>query len=61
MPDGNYKRFLEENSNIKPKIGNIVNSKGEILGKHTGLYNYTFCYTLFLHNDQLQYSYILKL
>ena len=26
---------------IHPKTGNIVNSKGEILGKHTGLYNYT--------------------
>ena len=38
---GNYKRFLEENSEIKPKAGNIVNTKGEILGKHTGLYNYT--------------------
>ncbi|MBO5349622.1 MAG: tRNA 2-thiouridine(34) synthase MnmA [Clostridia bacterium] len=41
IPDGNYKKFLENNSNIKPKQGNIVNSKGEILGKHTGLYNYT--------------------
>ena len=41
VPDGNYKKFLEENSEIKPKDGNIVNSKGEILGKHTGLYNYT--------------------
>ena len=41
IPDGDYKKFLEENSNIKPKKGNIVNSKGEILGKHTGLYNYT--------------------
>ena len=41
IPDGNYKKFLEENSNIKPHQGNIVNSKGEILGKHTGLYNYT--------------------
>ncbi|MGN1298379.1 MAG: tRNA 2-thiouridine(34) synthase MnmA [Candidatus Scatovivens sp.] len=41
VPDGNYKKFLENNSNIKPKIGNIVNSKGDILGKHTGLYNYT--------------------
>ena len=41
IPDGNYKKFLEANSNIKPKIGNIVNSKGEVLGKHTGLYNYT--------------------
>ena len=41
VPDGNYKKFLENNSNIKPKVGNIVNSKGEVLGKHTGLYNYT--------------------
>ena len=41
VPDGNYKKFLENNSQIKPKTGNIVNSKGQILGKHTGLYNYT--------------------
>ena len=41
VPDGDYKKFLENNSNLKPKKGNIVNSKGEILGKHTGLYNYT--------------------
>jgi len=41
IPDGDYKKFLEQNSDIKPKKGNIVNSKGEILGKHTGLYNYT--------------------
>ena len=38
---GNYKKFLEDNSDIKPKEGNIVNSKGEILGKHKGLYYYT--------------------
>lgn len=41
VPDGNYKKFLENNSSIKPKQGNIVNIKGEVLGKHTGLYNYT--------------------
>lgn len=41
IPDGNYKRFLENNSDIKPKEGNIVNLEGKILGKHTGLYNYT--------------------
>lgn len=41
VPDGNYKKFLENNSNIKPREGNIVNSEGKILGKHTGLYNYT--------------------
>ena len=41
IPDGNYKKFLENNSDIKPKEGNIVNNKGKVLGKHTGLYNYT--------------------
>ena len=41
IPDGNYKKFLEKNSDIKPKVGNIVNRKGKVLGKHTGLYNYT--------------------
>ena len=41
IPDGNYKKFLEINSDLKPKEGNIVDINGKILGKHTGLYNYT--------------------
>ncbi len=41
VPDGNYKKFLENNSEIKPKEGNIILKDGTILGKHTGLYNYT--------------------
>ena len=41
IPDGNYKKFLEENSEIKPKAGNIVNRQGKVLGRHFGLYNYT--------------------
>ena len=41
VPDGNYKKFLETNSDIRPKEGNIVHREGKILGKHTGLYNYT--------------------
>ena len=41
IPDGNYKSFLENNSNLKPKVGNIVTKTGEILGKHKGLYYYT--------------------
>ena len=41
IPDGDYKLFLENNSDIKPKPGNIVNLEGKVLGKHTGLYNYT--------------------
>lgn len=41
VPDGNYKRFLENNSKLKPTKGRIVTLKGQALGKHTGLYNYT--------------------
>lgn len=41
IPDGNYKKFLEENSTLKEKPGNIVNEKGQVLGRHTGLYKYT--------------------
>lgn len=41
IPDGNYKKFLENNSDIKSVEGNIVNQEGKILGTHTGLYKYT--------------------
>lgn len=41
IPDGDYKRFLETNSDLKADIGNIVNTEGKILGKHEGLYKYT--------------------
>lgn len=41
IPEGNYKTFLENSSKIKPKLGNIINRDGKILGKHTGLYKYT--------------------
>ena len=41
IPNGNYKEFLEKESDIKSKEGNIVNKEGKILGKHTGLYKYT--------------------
>ena len=41
IPDGDYKKFLEANSVLKAKKGNIVNNEGKILGKHEGLYKYT--------------------
>lgn len=41
VPDGNYKKFLESHSEMKPQEGNIVNAKGEVLGQHKGLYYYT--------------------
>lgn len=41
IPEGDYKTFIEKNSGIKSVKGNIVNSNGNILGTHTGLYKYT--------------------
>lgn len=41
IPDGDYKKFLENNSDLKEKEGNIVTTNGEILGQHKGLYRYT--------------------
>ncbi len=41
VPDGNYKKFLEEKCDVKPKEGNIVDTSGNVLGKHKGLYYYT--------------------
>ena len=41
IPDNNYTSFLEKYLKEKPKTGNIVLKNGEVLGKHTGLINYT--------------------
>ena len=41
IPNGDYKNFLENNSDISESPGNIVTSSGKILGKHSGLYKYT--------------------
>ncbi len=41
IPDGDYKSFLENNSDISKTPGNIVTSSGILLGKHNGLYRYT--------------------
>ena len=41
ITNGDYKNFLEGNSNLKPNKGKIVNKNGDVLGTHNGLYNYT--------------------
>ncbi len=41
IKDNDYQKFVRENSNFRPKKGNIVHKNGEILGKHEGLINYT--------------------
>ena len=41
IPTKDYKKYLVDNNYVKPKTGNIVLSDGKVLGKHTGLFNYT--------------------
>lgn len=41
VPDGDYAKFIKENSDIKIKEGNFVDKWGKILGKHKGICNYT--------------------
>lgn len=41
IPDNDYVGFIKNNSSNKFKEGNIVNNKGEILGNHNGIINYT--------------------
>lgn len=41
IPDNNYINFLNKNSENKQNPGNIINKNGKVLGKHTGLINYT--------------------
>ena len=42
IPDNDYVKFLEGNNGVGSQSpGNIVNTKGEILGKHKGLHRYT--------------------
>lgn len=41
IEDNDYQKFLLENMNGKPKVGNIRLKTGEVLGKHKGLINYT--------------------
>ena len=41
IQDNNYQKFLKEYGDLKNKAGNIMLKTGEILGKHTGIFNYT--------------------
>ncbi|ROR30704.1 tRNA-specific 2-thiouridylase [Mobilisporobacter senegalensis] len=41
IPDNNYARFIEENTDSIIEEGNFVTSDGEILGQHKGITHYT--------------------
>jgi tRNA-specific 2-thiouridylase len=41
VEDNNYGRFVQENSKKEFKEGDIVDTKGNVLGKHEGTHNFT--------------------
>ncbi len=41
VPDKNYSRFIVEYSGKAPAQGDFVDSDGNVLGKHSGIINYT--------------------
>jgi tRNA-specific 2-thiouridylase len=41
VPDNDYISFIERHANPAHTGGNIVDSKGNILGRHNGIYRYT--------------------
>jgi tRNA-specific 2-thiouridylase len=38
---GSYASFIEEHTGVAPKPGDILNKDGEVVGEHSGIYNYT--------------------
>lgn len=41
IPDGDYAKFISENCDRVSPQGNFVDTSGKVLGKHSGLINYT--------------------
>lgn len=41
VEDNDYVRFIKENYGYKPKPGNFVDLKGNVIGRHNGIINYT--------------------
>ena len=41
IPDGNYRDFIKKKITNPNKMGDIVNFKGEIIGSHKGIINFT--------------------
>lgn len=41
VSDGDYARFIREYTGIVPEQGDVIDSKGNVLGRHEGIINYT--------------------
>ena len=61
IQDNDYQKFLKEYGNLKNRPGNIVLKTGEILGKHTGIFNYTVGQRRGLQISYKEPLYIIKL
>tara|TARA_Y100001970_G_scaffold48106_1_gene60919 strand:- start:14961 stop:16037 length:1077 start_codon:yes stop_codon:yes gene_type:complete len=62
VTNGNYKSFIEDRIDKQTiKEGNIVDSSGKLLGKHTGIYNYTIGQRRGLNISHVAPLYVIKL
>jgi len=61
IPDNDYINFLENKCQIPKKEGDIVNTSGEILGRHEGLYKYTIGQRKGIHTKSNDKLYVIKL
>ncbi len=41
VPENDYGKFLRETMQVAPRQGEIVDTRGRVLGKHTGIENFT--------------------
>lgn len=41
IPDGDYRKFIEETTGRKSEPGDFVNQSGQVVGRHKGYYCYT--------------------
>ncbi len=41
VPDGDYNRFIRDNTNVKAAEGDFVDREGNVLGRHKGITAYT--------------------
>ncbi len=41
VPNGNYAEFIQQYTGIKPTAGDVVDKNGNVLGRHSGMINYT--------------------
>lgn len=61
VPNDDYKAFLNSNLEVLPKSGDICLKDGTILGKHTGLINYTVGQRKGLNISYKEPLYVIKL